>query len=257
VTCAYTCNVCGRANAAPEVEDGRRLCAGCGASLRFRAIAHVVTTRVFGSAQPLYALEGRWPLRGFGLSDFHGYASRLRALCDYRNTFFHTEPRIDICDPPAEETAANDFVIASDVFEHTPPPAARPFAGAARVLRPGGMLVLSVPVNPHTSQTLEHYPRLHEFSVEREGEGPDDYVVVNRLAAGGVERYLHPRFHGGPGQTLEMRIFSEQHVAELLRRHGFSAPERVLEERPEYGIADFGRISAVFVATRLPAGSPP
>ena len=160
MTAPYQCNICGHANAAPAAEDGRRLCAGCGASLRFRTIAHVVTTRVLGSDLPLHRLEGRWPLRGFGLSDFHGYASRLRALCDYRNTFFHADPRIDICHPPAEETAANDFVISSDVFEHTPPPAAQAFVGAARVLKPGGTLVLSVPASFSTSQTLEHYPRL-------------------------------------------------------------------------------------------------
>jgi SAM-dependent methyltransferase len=242
----FTCNICGHANATIP-DDARKLCTGCGSSLRFRAIAFAVTSRVFGTDQPLYRLEGRRPLRGIGLSDFDGYASRLAQLCDYRNTFFHMPPQIDICHPPAEETAANDFVISSDVFEHTPPPAATAFAGAAKVLKPGGTLVLSVPVNTASSQTIEHYPRLHEFSVEKEGE---DYVVVNRLAAGGIERYLHPRFHGGPGQTLEMRIFSDRHVLELLERHGFSAPERLAEEVPEYGITELGRISGVFIATR-------
>ena len=242
----YTCNLCGHANATIP-DDARKLCAGCGGSLRFRAVAHAVTTRVFKTDEPLYKLDGRFPLRGFGLSDFEGYAAKLAKLCDYRNTYFHTEPRIDICNPPPEETAANDFVISSDVFEHTPPPAATAFAGTAKVLKKGGVLVLSVPVNPGSSQTIEHYPRLHDFSVEKQGE---DYVVVNRLAAGGVERYLHPRFHGGPGQTLEMRIFSGRHVLELLERHGFAEPERLAEERPEYGITELGRISGVFIATR-------
>jgi hypothetical protein len=127
---AYTCNICGHANDGTS-DDPLRRCAGCQGSVRFRATAHVATTQILGTDEPLYRIERRFPQRGFGLSDFLGYAQRLAQVCDYRNTFYTAPPRVDICDPPPEETGANDFMISADVFSHAPPPAAAAFAGAA------------------------------------------------------------------------------------------------------------------------------
>jgi hypothetical protein len=69
----------------------------------------------------------------------------LRVCFSYRNTFFHTEPLIDIIDPPTELLGTLDSVISTDVFEHVVPPVERAFEGAFRLLKPGSALVLTVP----------------------------------------------------------------------------------------------------------------
>lgn len=246
MTVSYLCNICGAGNCLGD--DPRQICTNCKATVRMRLLMHAFTNAVLEVDEPFYLLKGSFNLTGFGLSDWEGYASRLRELCAYRNTYYHREPRIDICAPPAHEVGKHDFLISSDVFEHVPPPPIRAFNGAAAVLKQGGKFLLSVPMNRASTQTIEHYPRLHEYTVEQfDGE----YRVVNSLAAGGTEVYLHPRFHGGPGQTLEMRWFSETHVRELLSRSGFSQPVTYDLDIPKWGVVNVLNLSGVFVCTKV------
>lgn len=246
MTASYLCNICGAANCLGD--DPRQICANCKATVRMRLLMHAFTTGVLGIDEPFYLLKDPINLTGIGLSDWVGYASRLRELCAYRNTYYHQEPRLDICAPPAHELGKYDFLISSDVFEHVPPPPIQAFKGAAAVLKRGGKLLLSVPMNRASSQTIEHYPRLHEYAVEQVDGG---YRVVNSLAAGGTEVYLHPRFHGGPGQTLEMRWFSETHVRELLSKSGFSRLAAYDLDIPEWGVVNVKSLSGVFVGTKV------
>ncbi|MGO4551476.1 methyltransferase domain-containing protein [Lysobacter sp. 2RAF19] len=241
----FTCNLCGAHSALGD--DPRHICEGCRSTERMRLVVHAFTRGVLGVDAPFSQLQGPLKLRGIGLSDWVGYADRLAKLCDYTNTFYHCEPRVDITAPPQNQIGRNDFLISSDVFEHVPPPVLSAFRGAFQVLKPGGKFLLTVPMNRRFTQTIEHYPKLHDFSVEKRGE---DWVVVNTLAEGGTETYLHPRFHGGPGQTLEMRIFSETHVRELLQQAGF-VDIRIFEgPLPEYGLIGAQALNGAVVATR-------
>jgi SAM-dependent methyltransferase len=216
----FICNICGSTCEPSEDQVGRdvRSCATCNSTPRIRAIVRVLSTAIFGQPLPLSEFPPRPNLKGVGLSDW-GYTATLTERFDYLNTFYDTEPKLDITDPPKEMWGTLDFLISSDVFEHVPPPVQRAFDGAFRLLRPGGLLVLTVPYFGDATPMREHYPSLHRFEIqERNGS----HVVVNETADGRREEFAAPRFHGGPGLTLEMRIFSHDALIEHLNDAGFS-----------------------------------
>lgn len=137
-----------------------------------------------------------------------------------------------------------DYLISSDVFEHTPPPVDMPFANCRKMLRKGGILILSVPV---ASEYVEHFPELNSFKVFETKSG---YVLANATAAGKLQIHQGLRFHGGPGSTLEMRIFSEEKVVRLLADNGFGQVLKIEASHPEYGILPIKGLSTIWVAIR-------
>ena len=150
----------------------------------------------------------------------------------YANTFFHTEPFLDIARPiDAALRASADFLISTDVFEHVAPPLQKAFDGAFDLLRPGGHLIFTVPYSLG-EKGVEHYPELHEYRVVR---FDDAYVVVNRTVEGRYVVHENPVFHGGPGTTLEMRIPSLNELIRHMQAAGFTF--EVFEANvPEWGI---------------------
>lgn len=245
MTQRFTCNICGTANAY-DPEAHRRtpgaLCSGCGSSVRFRKIAFLAATRIFGGPAALYQHAPN-ELVGVGLSDAPPYAEALARVSRYTNTFVHGEPYLDIV--RGSETYRDlDYVISSDVFEHTRPPAARPFHTVYEMLRPGGRLLLSVPT---TGRYIEHFPELHDCRLLKVG---DVRVLVNATADGRLQVFDQLRFHGGPGETLEMRIYSVEAVERNLQAAGFSSWDLVRLNRPEFGIAEIDGLSTVWLAQK-------
>jgi SAM-dependent methyltransferase len=177
-----------------------------------------------------------WPanmaIKGVGLSDWHGYASRLPRKVDYINTYFHTEPYLDICRPPAEYTGAFDFVISTEVYEHVPPPVSRAFEATYKILKPGGAFIFTVPFT-NQPDTLEHFPDLNRFEIVKID---DDFVMVNKKTDGTYELHTKLVFHGGPGTTLEMRVFSRNAVLKHLQAAGFKNFEVMDQPYLEMGI---------------------
>jgi len=172
-------------------------------------------------------------LCGIGMSDWSVYADRLRDRLAYRNTFYDREPRLDITATlPAELAGACDFVISSEVLEHVPPPVERAFANCYALLKPGGVLVFTVPWRTE-GKTDEHFPALHDYALAQLTSGP---VLVNRTRDGEVELFEDLVFHGGEGETLEMRIFSGPDVLAHLRAAGF-VDIRIFDDAiPRHGV---------------------
>lgn len=223
----FRCNLCGGANALPL----RRLtredpsCSRCGSNVRFRSMIHLVTLEVLGRSVALPELPARMDVAGIGLSDAPAYAGPLATRFSYCNTFYHTQPRLDIANIGDEHLGRYDFVIASDVFEHVVPPVAQAFVNARRMLKPGGKFIFSVPFN-FENDTLEHFPELHDWSVdERDGR----WTLANRTRDGREQRFDDLVFHGGPGSTLEMRLFSRAALEREFAAAGF-ARMRVADE---------------------------
>jgi SAM-dependent methyltransferase len=181
-------------------------------------VVRALSEALFGQNFALPEFSARPDLKGVGLTDNSQYAEVLAEKFDYRNTFYDKEPFLDITDPPEELLGTLDFLISSEVFEHVPPPVERAFEGGYRLLRPGGVLVLTVPYTV-TGETVEHFPTLHDFKVERVNGSPR---FVNRTEAGEEEIFEDVSFHGGWGLTVEMRIFSLPDVLDRLREAGFS-----------------------------------
>lgn len=227
----FTCNLCGTPVQATPEALGREVpsCPGCGSTVRFRSLIALLGRALGRDGLPLTA----WPvdkrIAGLGLSDWPGYAARLARVCDYVNTQYHAEPRLDIRAPPAEWSERFDFLLSSDVFEHVLPPVETAFSGSYRLLKPGGVLVLTVPCIP-AARTREHYPDATGYRIDPEGR------VLLRRASGEEYPARDPVFHGGPGATLEMRLFGELDLKAGLEAAGFEAVRFHPEAIPDAGV---------------------
>lgn len=215
----FRCNLCGAENQLEASRFHRELahCTQCGSIPRYRGIIHLLS-RVVGQAgrDLVHWLENK-SLRGLGMSDWTGYADLLQSRLDYVNTFYHVEPRLNILDPEARFLGAYDFVISSDVFEHIAPPLDQAFQNLLALLKPGGTLLFSVPYT-RAAVTAEHFPGLAEFVIT---DFLGTQILINRDGHGRYQVYDQLVFHGGDGQTLEMRVFCEQDLLDRLSRAGF------------------------------------
>ena len=232
------------------IDRERGACRVCGANVRFRSLIAVLTERLLGAASALPDLAPRPDITGLGMSDAQCYASRLRSAFSYENTFFHCEPLLDITDPAGRWLGRNDFVISSDVFEHVAPPVQRAFDNLHALLKPGGVAVFSVPFAVE-GDTREHYPTLHRFSLRE--EHPGSWVLENETVDGKVERFRDLVFHGGPGSTLEMRLFSLPALRRHFEQAGFVDFQVHGEPMFQYGVFWLHPWSVTISARRLAA----
>jgi len=196
-----------------------------------RAAIYALSFGLFGKPLAIPDFPKPKQFTGIGLSDWEGYADRLKKRLAYRNTFLHQRPFLDITSPPEELAGRCDFLISIDVFEHIPPPVDRAFRGAAKLLKSGGCLVLSVPYTLHEA-TVEHFPDLDEFEVVRALGG---FCLLNRRRDGRLEVFDGLNFHGGPGHTLEMRLFSKAALLNHLAAAGFNQVQ-IISEDLDWGI---------------------
>lgn len=228
----YVCNICDHPNRKRRFTLDREApsCDRCQSSVRMRAIAFLAVKCLSGAGGPLRTLE-RSKHVGIGLSDWIGYAGPLERTTRYRNTFYTREPKLDITRPPRALAGTADFLVASDVFEHVAPPISAAFKGAYELLKPGGAMLFSVPY-ALTGETIEHFPSLHEYSIQHTGT---EQLLRNRTPQGQFETFRGLRFHGGEGATLEMRIFSLPSILALCAHAGLDEPD-IMQDVPEYGI---------------------
>jgi SAM-dependent methyltransferase len=166
------------------------------------------------------------------MSGATAYAKRIAKRLGYTNTFLHKAPSLDITGPGQEWLGQCDFVMSSDVFEHVVPPISRAFKNTLQILKPGGIFVLTVPYTL-TGETREHFPELHRYQVlSRKGKR----VLVNMTNEGKVQEFDQLVFHGGEGETLEMRVFSETGLLRELEQAGFADIRIHREPFRQFGI---------------------
>lgn len=192
-----------------------------------------LSLELFGTVLTLDELPRVKSLAGLGTSDPAQYADRLAQRFDYRNTFYHREPRFDIVNPPEHEWGKYDFVVSSEVLEHVAPPVEKAFQSIVRLLKPAGVLLMTVPYSVEATMK-EHYPEIHEFGLVRLGER---LALVNRTRAGEVQVFDAPVFHiGWGGDALEMREFTEESLGRTLEAAGFASIRIYSEDDPRFGI---------------------
>jgi SAM-dependent methyltransferase len=222
-------------------------CSGCGSSVRTRALMLVLSMELFGVKLAVSEFPRVKSLRGIGTSDANQYAAQLVGKLDYRNTFYDREPRFDLANPPEHEMGTFDFIVSSEVFEHVPPPVERAFQNAAQLLKPSGVLILTVPYSLESSMR-EHYPDLHQFGFATVG---DQQVLVNRKQSGEIQVFENPVFHrSGNDLSLEAREFNETDLVALLRGAGFRDVKIYSENFPEFGIVNVGNYSLPLAARK-------
>ena len=238
-------------------------------------MVHLLTMELFGRSIPLPDLQVRHDIIGIGLSDAQCYAQPLARKLGYTNTYFHSEPRLDIANVPDDRAALYDFIIASDVFEHVVPPVSRAFRNALRLLKPGGVLIFSVPFSLD-DDTVEHFPDLDDYRLVK----VDGRVrLENRTADGRTQIFDNPVFHresvsmspmsllsratlarlfrAERGDVLEMRLFSRAALQRDVANAGFARSRVADEEWIAYGIAWPEPFSVPMVAYAPDEAPPP
>jgi SAM-dependent methyltransferase len=248
-TLVFTCNICGDGNAIHPMQLAResRSCATCGSTVRWRSVIRALSVALFGQGTIISDFPCCPNLTGIGLSDWRGYAERLSSKFAYYNTFYNDEPWLDITDPPKELDGSLDFLIASDVFEHVAPPVERAFENSLRLLKPRGLLILTVPYSSR-ERTEEHYPDLHEYEIFDFSDCP---ILVNRTVDGRWQVFEEPVFHGADGEGgLEMRAFSESSLLRHLRAAGFDEIAIHEEACLEFGIVWLKALGRPILARR-------
>ena len=216
----FQCNICAARNKLPMADMQRETgsCKGCGSSVRCRGVIHALSTTLFDHSLSIPHFPVRPDIVGCGLSDWEGYAKPLARKFSYTNTFYHAEPFLDITDILPSRSGTVDFLISSDVFEHVRPPVKKAFENSRRLLKPNGALILTVPYGLQP-KTIEHFPNFYDFTIVGEGEGRQ---ALNITAGGVHESFSDLVFHGGAGNTLEMRVFSQDDLLSDLQEAGFS-----------------------------------
>ena len=191
-----------------------------------------MSREIFGVELALPHMPALKNVRGFGMSDPAPLAARIGEKFDYTNTFYHQPPMLDITQPAEEEWGSYDFILSSEVMEHVPPPVEQAFANLYRLLKPNGLLLLTVPYSLEP-RTTEHYPDLHEYALAAPGGRT---VLVNRRRDGSIEVFENLCFHGGDGSTLEMRVFTEASLKAVLAGAGFDEVHIASENSAEFGV---------------------
>lgn len=244
----FLCNVCG-ARCTTSAEDLRReteSCAECGSSVRLRSLIALLSQEIFGVLLTLPEFPVLKGIRGIGMSDAPDLAERLAEKFDYTNTFYHQAPGLDVTNLNERDRGRYDFVLSSEVMEHVPPPVERAFANLNVMLKLDGLLLLTTPYNLG-GKTIEHFPELHEYTLASPGGRA---LLVNRRRDGSLEVFDNLSFHGGLGSTLEMRVFSEESLREILCGAGFRDLRFATETWPEYGIEHSGDWSLPMAARK-------
>jgi SAM-dependent methyltransferase len=230
----FVCNICGTVCERPPEGISREgeTCPVCHSSARVRAVISLLSEEMLGVSMPVSEFPMLKEIRGIGMSDSPELAERLAAKLDYTNTFYHQAPHFDVTHPDPNDFGRYDFILTSEVMEHVPPPVEQAFANLFRLLKPDGLLVMTVPYTL-VGKTKEHFPELHNFTLAQLGA---ETVLVNRRRNGSVEVFDNLVFHGGPGSTVEMRVFTEGSLRELLLGAGFSSVRVAFEDVSEFGV---------------------
>ncbi len=229
----FICNLCGKeSSVAQEFHREGGACQHCGSNIRFRALMYVLSHHLYGKPIPLSDFSPDKNIKAMGLSDAPHYADKLAALFDYTNFFYHTEPFLDICNIEAMPAGCYDLLITSDVYEHVPPPRHVAFVNSYHLLKPDGLLLLTVPYTM-LAKTAEHFPDLHQFGFVQDKKG---MLLVNRRQDQIIEVFDELTWHGGEGSTLELRIFAETDLLQILAYVGFKKIRVWQDDVAAYGI---------------------
>ena len=234
-TPGVVCNICSAPISDPATVLHREepSCPVCRSNVRFRSVIAALSLHFHGVSLALEDFPSRPELVGVGMSDWEGYAVRLRRSFGYDNTYFDEQTRLDIMAPVPHALASScDFVVSSDVLEHVVPPYQSALRHVREMLKPGGLLVLTVPMRSMPA-TDEHFPDLHQWDVVMLGS---ERVLVNRTATGELQVFGNLVYHGGPGVTLEMRVFGRSELVAALGAAGFVNVREFDRPIPEHGI---------------------
>jgi SAM-dependent methyltransferase len=244
---SFTCNICGAYNQVEKFATEPASCA-CGSNVRMRALIHLLSLELFNQSLTLAEFPKLKAIRGLGMSDQEGYARILAEKFDYTNTYYDREPRFDFTAPHPQAYGGYDFILSADVIEHIAPPVERALEESCRLLKPHGVLGITVFCHP-SDQLREHFPDLRQYRVVPLGES---MVLINRRADGTLEIREDLIFHGGSGATLEMREYGITALERQLLGSGFREVGFLTENIPSIGVYFDHDVSQPLMARKAP-----
>ena len=202
-------------------------CLTCGSSVRQREIRNLLSSHLSSHKYETKPVV-------LGMSDpsplCENFAKDQNIL--YLNTFLNESPTLDVLNLLENQIASADILISSDILEHVPFPPALAVSGMYELLKSNGHLILTVPWFKDISYT-EHYPWLVNYSVHENVDGT--FSTIGFDSTGNSFEIVNPTFHGGPGNTLEMRLFTLDEVLRLLDASGFHSIKV-----HDYDVIEFG-----------------
>ena len=228
-TLQYHCNICGHEceTSRSGIDREASTCPACHSTLRMRAIIHLLSSELFGWSCSLPDWPADKAKRGLGLSDWAGYAHLLAEKSDYTNTFYDTQPRVDILQPPSQLLGTLDFLISSDVFDHVAQPVQAAFDNSYRLLKPGGVLILTVPYDNREHST-EYACDLTQCITE------DTDQTLSRIDWRCDD--WQQRLDDSLERTSQKRLFCERDLLDRLQRAGFADIRIDGDECQRFGI---------------------
>jgi SAM-dependent methyltransferase len=212
----WRCVLCSTRNYGRSIYDKEAaLCRGCNSTWRARAVTLALITALGHNPMELNKISSDWSRVGLGISDDVYVSSRIQSTFFYSNTFYDSFPYLDIRQVPPIAKSRFEFVTCSDVMEHIDVDLEKAIKGISYLLRPGGFAVLSVPISP-TSEHSEFYPAMSSFKIIG-----DKVEWVDSNGKGYTDET--PEFHGGRGQNLAFRRFSDQSFRKAILSNGFKS----------------------------------
>jgi len=235
----WSCILCGTTNRnTTQVKRETMQCRDCGSTWRARAVGLAVLHGLGYESLKFKSVTPDWSRIGLGISDDISLSSKLSTKFFYTNSYFDTFPYLDIRKVPTRAKRQFEFVICSDVLEHIDVDLPKAFAGLRSLLNARGFLVASVPTKKDTPHK-DFYPAMKHFSIER-----DEVHWTDDRGKRHVDR--DPEFHGGRGQNLAFRQFSDESFVHALASAGFAEiiPARF---EPKLGVPEI-ESPGIFVA---------
>jgi SAM-dependent methyltransferase len=234
------CLVCGSSGGYLEPKSREsNLCVSCNSTMRDRALIFMLARGLQIEPGPLVRWGADYSRIGVGFDDSQTIASRLPAALSYVNCHLNKFPTLDLTQPPANSLGFFEFAICSEVLEHVTGDPKAAIDGLYTILRPGGFAVVTVP----TAQNhVEWYPHLLEVVKQTQ-----DFVEW-KDRDGCSNMNFSPEYHGGTGDVLSFRVFSDFSIKKLLTESGF----RAIEDLPESTFFPEGSriISGVYIARK-------
>ncbi len=102
-------------------------------------------------------------------------------------------------------------------------PVEKGFIGLNRLLNNKGILVFSVPHTDKSGNHIEHFPVLKEFEII----GTEEPMLIGEDMDGNKFEKSDLIFHGGEGEVLEFRVFSEISLTKYFYENGFKRVKKI------------------------------
>ena len=253
----HICSICGKLIIFLHVNREGNKCNKCGSYWRTRAVITALLMHFRNDYKvPLLKTQPDFSLISVGMSDDLSITKFLPNFTMHTNTLLDSYPELNLLELKPDQVEISDILICSDVLEHVVNNIELSFINLYRILKPNGLLILSVPLikvhekyssrNIQNSDFLktgvrEYYPNINEW---RHDEITDSIIWTD--SSNSVHKMNSPEWHGGIGLTLTFRLFSKDYIVHNLKTVGFGHVSEFRHPDEKYNLQDGG----IFVARK-------